>query len=362
MEENENTAVEEPQEQPVEEQTAVEEPQEEPAQDDSNDDSNSEGQQDSTEEESPRSIFEDALNQVREGIDEEAEKTEPQAGKESQVDDGNQGKSEQASQSNESVNVDDLLSDVKSQRARDRIKQMVSEHNKLKQDADGIRSQNEQFTNIIRNTGMDPYDFAKTLEFCRLSRSASDADMQVALDLLEAEREAIYARMGKVAPGSDPYKGYDKIKEAVDSFEAPEWMATDYARLKRMEDQRKASVAQQQEAVRNQNEFRNRVNGFVQSATQQFQYLEKTDPNFKAKERYIAQYLQQPGVIQNIANNIPPEQWAFHMKSLYDSAQINPPRRTTPISSRSTRLSSPQVSGDTAGEIFGSALRQALGR
>lgn len=329
-----------------------------------------------------RAAFADALKDVTESDDDEGEEEEEAEEGEENTDDNQQEKPDEKtdetsekgekpedkldeSQLDESER--DLLSRVKDKRSRERVKQWITDHNKLKQEATAMAQQNQKFAEIVRGTGMNGADFAKTLEFCRLSRSEDEANLKIALELIEAEREAIYDKLGKTAPGTDIFKGYDDLKKRVDEMEIPEDVAKEYIRLKKQEERQKAQQQEVRQMSRQQQDMTNRINAFTQQAVAQFQALEKADANFKAKEKAIVEYLQKPGVIQHLVEQVPPESWAFYMKSLYDSVSVPvatpaPVKRKTPISSKSTRLNAPQITGNTAGEIFGSALQQVLGQ
>lgn len=281
--------------------------------------------------------------------DDEEEEDEPEPAQEPQQD---------KPQQPEDPELNELTADVKSERSKERIAELLQGHRKLKQESASIKQENDKFSSIIRNTGMNASEFAHTIEFCRLSRSDNEADLKVALDVLEQERQSIYDKLGKVAPGSDPLAGHDDLKQGVEDLTIDEARAIELANARRLIAQQKQAQQQQFQQQQRVQAYQAQVRTFQNQATMLFNQLKQTDPNFSGKEKALAQYLT-PERQQQMVNTMPPEQWLYHVKAIYDALpvqQVQPQKLNTPLSTRPQALSRPAIKGNSARDIASSVL------
>lgn len=102
----------------------------------------------------------------------------------------------------------ELLAGIKSERGKERIRSILGERKQLKNDLAEIQ-------NLVLSTGMKPDEFAQSLEFGRLVNSGNEADLRVALEMLEGTRAQLYASLGVEAPGVDLLAEHADLKEAV---------------------------------------------------------------------------------------------------------------------------------------------------
>ncbi len=265
---------------------------------------------------------------------------------------------------NAAPSIEDVLKDVGSERSKERIKAWIADHNRLEQAARRTQETNDRFSQLVRNTGMAPDELMQTLEYGRLSRSGNPGDLAVALEMLENERQAIYARLGRTAPGSDPLAGFDDLKQQVEGMEMTQAAAKEVANARRFMAQQQAQREQAQQQAQQQAAQRQRyeqdVLAFQRQAMALFGQLAVKDPGFKAKEKALEAYLRAPGRMQEIMANLPPQQWAFHLKAVYDTIRPEPetPRRlATPIAAKPQSVAKPVIHGRTNEELTASVIR-----
>ncbi len=259
--------------------------------------------------------------------------------------------------------LEDVLNDVTTERAKTRIKQWIADHNRLEQEARATQETNTRFSELIRSTGMSPQELSQTVEFCRLSRSDSPDDLAVALELIESERQAIYDRLGKAAPGTDALAGFDDLRQAVEDMTiTPEFAAEiaagrrrDAGRIAREKELRQQQASQQARVQA----YREAVQSFQQQAMGFFGKLKAQDPAYDAKEKVLMAQLT-PQRMQEIAAKLPPDQWLFHLKGIYESitpVPQQPKRIETPIAARPQAIKKPAIYGRTNEEQTASVIQ-----
>ena len=250
-----------------------------------------------------------------------------------------------------------MLSGIASERGRNRIRAMMKGHRELQARCEQLTAVNEGFAKMIQETGMAPEELAKTLEFCRLAHGEDASGLEVALEMLERERNALYLRLGKDAPGSDPLAGFDDLKQAVAGNSlSPQW-ASEVARFRRLKAQRDAEVRRSQLSEQERLAYVDRVQVFQREALSLFTELRKQDPDYAVREQAVMSYLSKPGVMQGMVNRLSPDQFLYHLKAVYDTAPVGRTKiRETPLSGPSMKLSRQAVSGRSGSEIMGSVL------
>lgn len=236
----------------------------------------------------------------------------------------------------------ELLDGVKSDRGRERIKNVFAEKKQLETDIG-------EFRQLINDTGMKPQEFAQTLEFGRLVNSGNEADTRVALEMLELQRTALYEKLGVEAPGVDLLQGHADLKQQVDDMEISRERAVELAKHRTGEGARKASEAAQREAQQGRQEYAQTVNS---AAGQMESYLDtrKNEVDHPARMKVISEHFRNPENMKQFVATYRPEQWAPTMKMMYDNISLSRPQAPTsqPLRSRSAHLGAPAASGSTA--------------
>lgn len=227
-----------------------------------------------------------------------------------------------AAESQGAVDEASLLSEIHSERGRNRIRSMMKGHRELQARCDELTAVNEGVAKMIQDTGMAPEELAKTLEFCRLAYGEDAAGLEVALGLLERERDALYLKLGKDAPGSDPLAGFDDLKQAVAGKSlSPQW-ASEVARFRRLKSQRDAEMQRTRLSEQKRQAYVDRVQVFQREALSLFAELRKQDPDYPMREQAVMVYLAKPGVMQGMVNRLSPDQFLYHLKAVYDTAPV----------------------------------------
>ena len=236
----------------------------------------------------------------------------------------------------------ELLDGVKSDRGKERIRQVFSERKQLESDIN-------EFKALITDTKMSPEEFAQTLEFGRLMNSGDEKDLRVAFEMVEQQRAVLAQRLGVKAPGVDLLAGHDDLKQAVENMEITEDRALELAKY-RKQDAEKQQVAQaQQQSAQNQEQFQKTVQS---AATQMEAYLNTraNEADSPIKLKAISEHFKNPANLQAFVSTYQPDQWVNTLKLMYDNIVV--PKapaaaQPQPLRSRPATLGSPSTSGQT---------------
>ena len=232
----------------------------------------------------------------------------------------------------------ELLSGVKSDRGRERVRDFIKDHKSMETEYQSVKRLNDDFANMVRNTGMSAEEFGKTIEYCRLASSRSPDDLRLALNMIEEQRKNLCLQLGIDAPGVDPLEGFDDLKKQVDAYEMPAETASELARLRRKETAYNQQVQQQMAQQQQDNLKRQEIINFTEVANNTFRKLAQTDPNYKQKEQKLLQYIKTGNVMQQLLNTFHPSQWTSQLKLMYDLIPAQTPIRNTPLRARPARI------------------------
>lgn len=234
----------------------------------------------------------------------------------------------------------ELLEGVKSDRGKERIKQVFAEKKQLETDIN-------EFRELINSTGMKPQEFAHTLEFGRLVNSGNEQDLKVAIEMLDGQRAALYAKLGVEAPGVDLLAGHDDLKSSVENMEITRERAVELAKFRKNDGEKKARETASREADQSRQEFEQTVNA---AAGQMEAYLDtrKNEVDHTARMRVVSDHFRKPENLQNFVQTYRPEQWGATIKMMYDNIQVPRTPQPQPLRSRPTNLGAPAASGVTA--------------
>ena len=237
----------------------------------------------------------------------------------------------------------ELLAVVKSPRGQERIKQIIAERKQIEGDFNDIR-------NVIVGTNMNPQEFAQNLELGRLLKSDSEADLRVALEMIESTRASVYQKLGIEAPGVDLLAGYDDLKQAVENMEITKERALELVKYRKQEDAQRQVQAQAQKIAQENVRHTQAIDtGKQQTAT--FLESKKHEADYPVKEKMLKEYFQNPAQREAFVQNFQPEQWGAAIQMLWNgfvvqapAAPVNTPQ---PIRSRPATLGKPAVAGAT---------------
>lgn len=244
---------------------------------------------------------------------------------------------------------EELLSEVKSERGRKRVSELIETHKKIKTERDELHG----FVESITTTGMSPDELAQTLEYCRLASSSDKENLRIAAGILEQQRKALYLRMGETAPGIDPLEDFPDLQDMAD-IEVPQSIALELAQLRRMKADQQQQLQRQNETAKTEQHIRETVNHI----RQHFDRF-KGQPGHEEKERKMTAYFQDKEKAERLLR-LPPEQWLSALQMVYDNIPVPTPK-PQPLRSRPTTLSSGQIDPALKGADRISAIVDELG-
>lgn len=236
----------------------------------------------------------------------------------------------------------ELLDGVKSDRGKERIRQVFSERKQLESDIN-------EFKSLITDTKMSPEEFAQTLEFGRLMNSGDEKDLRVAFEMVENQRAILAQRLGVKAPGVDLLAGHDDLKQAVENMEITEDRALELAKYRKQDAQKQQQVQAQQQAAQSQEQYQRTIQ---QAAAQMEAYLgtRAMEADSPSKLKAINEHFKNPANLQAFVSTYQPDQWVNTLKLMYDNIVV--PKapaaaQPQPLRSRPATLGAPSTSGQT---------------
>lgn len=245
----------------------------------------------------------------------------------------------------------ELLDGVKSERGKDRIRQVFNERKQLEADIN-------EFKALITDTKMSPEEFAQTLEFGRLMNSGDEKDLRVAFEMVENQRALLAQRLGVKAPGVDLLAGHDDLKQAVENMEITEDRALELAKYRKQDAEKQQQAQIQQQSAQSQQEFQQTVQN---AAVQMEAYLNTraNEADSPIKLKAISEHFKNPANLQSFVTTYKPDQWVSTLKLMYDNISVPKApaaQQPQPLRSRPATLGSPSTSGQTPIDRIASRL------
>lgn len=245
----------------------------------------------------------------------------------------------------------ELLDGVKSERGKERIRQVFSERKQLETDLN-------EFRGLITSTKMSPAEFAQTLEFGRLMNSGDEKDLRVALEMVEQQRAILAQRLGVEAPGVDLLAGHDDLKQSIENMELTKERALEIAKYRKQESEKNQRIQIEQQTQQGQEQFQRTVHS---AATQMEAYLSTraNEVDHPVKLKAISDHFRNPANLQAFVSTYQPEQWTNTLKLMYDNIVVPKapmPQQPQPIRSRPSTLGAPTTSGQTSADRIASRL------
>ena len=236
----------------------------------------------------------------------------------------------------------ELLEGVKSERGKDRIRQVFAERKQLEHDM-------TEFKQLVQGTGMSPQDFAQTLEFGRLVNSGNEQDLRVALEMIEGQRAALYQKLGVEAPGIDLLAGHDDLKQAVDNMEITRDRAVELAKYRKTEADKAQRAQVEQQTAQQQQQYQQTIQTAA-SAMEAYLETRKNEVDHPARMKVISEHFRNPANLQQFVSTYQPNQWAATIKMMYDGIVVpnhQPAPSQQPLRSRPMQLGNPSTQGTT---------------
>ncbi len=229
----------------------------------------------------------------------------------------------------------ELLAGVKSDRGRERIKQVFAERKQLEQDI-------TEFRELVKSTGMSAQEFAQTLEFGRLVNSGDEKNLRVALEMIEGQRAMLYQKLGVEAPGVDLLAGHDDLKQAVENMEITRERALELAKFRKVDAETKARQQAEQTQLQERQTFEKTVKDAA-GAMEAYLETRKNEVDHTARMKIISDHFRNPANLQKFVSTYRPDQWAATVQMMYDNIVV--PKAAAPgpqpIRSRPATLGAP---------------------
>lgn len=228
------------------------------------------------------------------------------------------------------------------------VPQLEAQHREATQQLESVRS-------LVADSGLDANEFTDMLEMARLFKAGDPK----ALQQLDGLRQELASRLGVEVPGVDPLEAHPDLKADVEAMNLTKERALELARLR--------SQGQQHQQVTQQQQERQTLERSIQqaSAAAEAELSKRAGtPGHEQKMAYIAQYLQQPGKMQEFVATYQPKQWASVLGALYD-AYVPPaapaPAVPQPLRPGNTRAGAPVRSGPVTSETAVAGAFDRLG-
>lgn len=234
----------------------------------------------------------------------------------------------------------ELLEGVKSERGRERIREMFAKSKQHEQDIN-------EFRELVTSTKMSPQEFAQSLEFGRLVNSGEEKDLRVALEMVEQQRAQLYQRLGVEAPGVDLLAGHDDLKTAVDNMEITRERALELAKYRKQDAELKARQNAQQQSTQEQVQFQQTVQTAAQ-AMESYLNTRANEVDHPVRTKAIAEHFKNPANLQAFVQTYRPDQWLATLKMMYDGVVVPKApaaHQPQPLRSRPATLGTPAAAG-----------------
>lgn len=252
--------------------------------------------------------------------------------------------------------VDDEIKDLgiknerTAQRFRDLSAKVESATKEVAQLSD-YRDRVERWEGVISSTGATPEDFGSALEILSLSNQGTRQGAEGALALIDEFRSKLAARYGIDVAGVDPLQGFDDLTQRLQTGDIDQASAKELARLRRQQDLQR----QEAESRSTANAHDAAIKAGSAAVDTLCAQLKASDPTYDRKFEMLKP------LIEDLAAQLPPAQWAGAFKKLYDKVQlpaIPDPRR---VESPAPIRRSASNGGDRTPTSAEEAVRQALG-
>lgn len=220
----------------------------------------------------------------------------------------------------ESDPVNDPVPAGVAERTKQRIETLANRVRENEQ----YKSQYEELVGTLTSTGASPEEYGQMVQYMRLVHSDNPADLETAMQALQAELRGVAMKLGKPVEGVDFLSDYPDLQTAVEAQEITREHAQEIA----VNRSRQTAQAQQSQTRAQQQQQEQARQQEVQQAQQQLNQLEvelKADPQYQAKYDILVPALR--GTFQSL----PPSQWAATFKRAYDNLVLPAASAPAPV-------------------------------
>lgn len=198
-------------------------------------------------------------------------------------------------------------------------------------------AERDELIHMVTETGATGEQFGQALDYMRLINSGN---VDKAIELLTGELQALCKVSGKAMPGVfDPLQGHPDLLEEVESDGMSRARAEELAGARNRDaalaEGRKAQAATQQQAAAQEAALAQATQAGKDAITALGRQLEQADPHYAAKHATLVPLIQQ------IAKQYPPNEWALRAELAY--AKIPNPAAKPPVATGSPVRSGPPI-------------------
>jgi hypothetical protein len=329
----------------------------------SRDSSTAEDQDVKVEDSSPEETMADAIKSALEEEGADFEESEEESEEEAEETESKEPDEPEAKEEDESkeVKAEDSEPDIHEMpeglkpKAEERFQNLVNDN---KEKAAYIEQANEALNNMqeaVNQSGLDAEGFGVLINFARMANSNDPQDRKEAFKLIKSEYQRQAQFLGEKVDGVDLLADFPELKSRVEDFELSEDDALKIANAERL-------IAQQQEASQRSNqeaEKKKEMNAEKENALNEvgifMNSMKKADIDFESKNSKLM------GMVDDIRNGYPANQWPSVIKHLYDVMGSSSNKRIENKKSAANPVVSSNVSaGDQVPKTMLEAINQAL--
>jgi hypothetical protein len=233
-----------------------------------------------------------------------------------------------------------------SKKAQERFRSMVTKVKEKDVEIEHLKTNLNEITQMVRETGGTPEDFQKTFEYIKAIRSG---DLNQARSMLEEQIRQLSIATGQSFGQVDPLAKFPDLRERVNAYQMDEQTALEMARHRAIQNEQMQAQHQYQQRAQNEQQMMQTRQRAIAEIDHLGSEWAKTDPDYAMKEELIAKQAQV------ISQQFPPHQWAAQVKLMYQTLSSMPMQRPQTNSPAPLR-----ASGQTAGARQPGSMLEAL--
>lgn len=217
----------------------------------------------------------------------------------------------------------------------------------------GLSQAREAILGVLKETNTSDQDLAQLLEYNRMVKSGQPADLERALQVMDAQRLTILKALGREGQGYDPLTEHADLAKDVQESKITRERALEIVAGRKRDSI--AEAARQQGARSQQQEqqvAQARQQG-LQSIDRWAADISKSDIDYKAKEATILPK------IEGIVRDYPPNLWLPTIRAVYDAIVVH--KQALPSTGAQPLRSSGAKPGNPAPTSMAEAISQGLG-
>lgn len=243
------------------------------------------------------------------------ESDEDESGEEESAE-GEEGEQEEVDEEDEEEDPEDIKApEGLSDGAKKRFESLVDRVKTVSAERDEQRAKNDQIVKVMEDTGSSPEEFAQVLLMLGHANSGDPERISQALGMLDTMRGNLARMTGKTVPGVDVLSDFPDLRQKVTNGDLDEESAAEIAAARRERASKSQQAKQSQTQVQQQAQMNQRVQAAQVALSALGNELKAKDPDYDSK----LAILQKRGFFENVAQNVPPEQWKTLFQVSYDS-------------------------------------------